>query len=510
MKVKISDMVKFVKYEVANLEKNINFNSIGEIIKVFDGVAIVFGLDEVQFNEIVLFENHIKGIVFNIEEDTVGVIILGSDRNIKEGQKVTRGFSFFQVPVGMSLLGRVLNVFGDPLDDKGILNNVKLQQVEVKAPDIMSRKSVCEPVQTGIKIIDSLVPIGRGQRELVIGDRQVGKTSIAIDSIISQKRTNMCSDNCKKLYCIYVAIGQKKSSVAKIVERLKNFGALCYSIIILSSASDPTPLQFYAPYVGCTMGEFFRDNSMHALIIYDDLSKHAVSYRQISLLLRRPPGREAYPGDVFYIHSRLLERAAKLSKELGSGSLTAIPIVETQSGDLSSYIPTNIISITDGQIFLETDLFHKGIRPAVNIGLSVSRIGSHAQIPAMKKISGRMKLDLAQYREIQSFSQFASDLDSSTKKLLETGSKLTELLKQSLYNPMEVEEQVISIFSGVRGFLEHVSNSDIKQFEHDLIIFVRKNNKKLLEKIKCSTIFDNKLDQELVNTINEFLTVNLK
>jgi F-type H+-transporting ATPase subunit alpha len=508
--IKISETIRLLKYEIANLEASVSFNSTGEVIKVFDGIAIAFGLEEVQFNEVVIFENNIQGIVFNIEEDIVGILILGEDKSIKEGQKVSRKCSFFQIPVSKKLLGRVINIFGLPIDQKTSIENVVWKKVDIKAPDIISRQSIYEPVQTGIKIIDSLIPIGRGQRELIIGDRQVGKTSIAIDTILNQKKLNKLESVNNKLYCIYVSIGQKKSSVARIIKKLKDFGALEYSIIVLSSASDPVPLQFYAPYVGCTIGEFFRDRGMHAIIIYDDLSKHAVSYRQISLLLRRPPGREAYPGDIFYIHSKLLERAAKLSREIGGGSLTALPIVETQEGDLSSYIPTNIISITDGQIFLEKDLFHKGIKPAINVGLSVSRIGSAAQVYLMKKVAGTLKLDLAQYREKQSFSQFTSNLDTQTKELLQRGAKLTELLKQDLCCPVPIEEQIVSIFAGVKGFLKDIKLKNINKFECGLLNYIKSVKKSLLNDIKRATKMTHKLEQSISDAINSFLLIFLQ
>ena len=451
------------------------------------------------------FENGTQGIVFNIEEDNVGIVILGDDKNIKEGEVIKREKQFFKVPTGKSLLGRVVDVFGNPLDNKGELKDVIYKKADVKAPGIIARKSVHEPVQTGIKAIDSLIPIGRGQRELIIGDRQVGKTAIAIDTILNQKEINKSNNESEKLYCIYVAIGQKNSSVAKIVKKLEEAGALEYTIVVVASASDPAPLQFYAPYAGCTMGEFFRDNGMHALVIYDDLSKHAVCYRQMSLLLRRPPGREAYPGDIFYVHSRLLERAAKLSDEMGAGSLTALPIIETQAGDVSAYIPTNAISITDGQIFLETELFYKGIKPAINVGLSVSRVGSAAQINAMKKVAGTMKLDLAQYREMQAFSQFASDLDSSTRNLLERGDKLTELLKQPLYAPLQIEEQVISIFAAVKGFLKEVDLQSIGDFENKLLFQIKKDKKDLMKKIRKEKKLSEEMHNELTEYLNQFV-----
>jgi F-type H+-transporting ATPase subunit alpha len=503
--MRASEIVDVLKNEIASIDQKIEFEEVGQVVKVFDGIAIAYGLDNVEFNEIVQFENGTQGIVFNIEEDNVGIVILGDDKNIKEGQVIKREKQFFKVPTGKSLLGRVVDVFGNPLDNKGELKDVVYKKADVKAPGIIDRKSVHEPVQTGIKAIDSLIPIGRGQRELIIGDRQVGKTAIAIDTILNQKKINKSNNESEKLYCIYVAIGQKNSSVAKIVKKLEESGALEYTIVVVASASDPAPLQFYAPYVGCTMGEFFRDNGMHALVIYDDLSKHAVCYRQMSLLLRRPPGREAYPGDIFYVHSRLLERAAKLSDEMGSGSLTALPIIETHAGDVSAYIPTNAISITDGQIFLETELFYKGIKPAINIGLSVSRVGSAAQINAMKKVAGTMKLDLAQYREMQSFSQFASDLDSSTRSLLERGDKLTELLKQPLYTPLQIEEQVISIFAAVKGFLKEVDLQSIGDFENKLLFQIKKDKKDLMKKIRKEKKLSEEIHNELAEYLNQFV-----
>ena len=503
--MRASEIVDVLKNEIANLDQKIEFEEVGQVIKVFDGIAIAYGLDNVEFNEIVRFENGTQGIVFNVEEDNVGIVILGDDKNIKEGEVIKREKQFFKVPIGKNLLGRVVDVFGNPLDNKGELKDVVYKKADVKAPGIIARKSVHEPVQTGIKAIDSLIPIGRGQRELIIGDRQVGKTAIAIDTILNQKEINKSNNESEKLYCIYVAIGQKNSSIAKIVKKLEEAGALEYTIVVVASASDPAPLQFYAPYVGCTMGEFFRDNGMHALIIYDDLSKHAVCYRQMSLLLRRPPGREAYPGDIFYVHSRLLERAAKLSDEMGGGSLTALPIIETQAGDVSAYIPTNVISITDGQIFLETELFYKGIKPAINVGLSVSRVGSAAQINAMKKVAGTMKLDLAHYREMQAFSQFASDLDLSTRNLLERGDKLTELLKQPLYTPLQIEEQVISIFAAVKGFLKEVDLQSIGDFENKLLFQIKKDKKDLLKKIRKEKKLSDEMHNELTEYLNQFV-----
>ena len=455
MDIRAAEISTILKDQIANFGSEAEVAEVGQVLSVGDGIARVYGLDEVQAGEMVEFPNGVQGMALNLETDNVGIVIFGDDRQIKEGDTVKRTGSIVDVPVGKGLLGRVVDPLGNPIDGKGPIDSTERRRVEVKAPGIMPRKGVHEPMQTGLKAIDSLIPVGRGQRELIIGDRQTGKTAIAIDAFINQKSVNDAAgdDHSKKLFCIYVAIGQKRSTVAQIVKTLEDYGAMEYSIVIASTASEPAPMQFLAPYAGCTMGEFFRDNGMHGLIVYDDLSKQAVAYRQMSLLLRRPPGREAYPGDVFYIHSRLLERAAKMNDENGAGSLTALPVIETQGGDVSAYIPTNVISITDGQIFLETELFYRGIRPAVNVGLSVSRVGSAAQIKAMKQVAGRIKLELAQYREMAAFAQFASDLDPATQRLLARGERLTELLKQGQYAPLPVEEQVVSIFAGVRGYL---------------------------------------------------------
>ncbi len=469
MDIRASEISTILKQQMAQIGAAAELAEVGQVLSVGDGVAIVYGLDEVRAGEMVEFQNGVKGMALNLETDSVGVVIFGDDRSIREGDMVKRTNAIVEVPVGMGLLGRVVDALGNPIDGKGPLKNVKMQRVEVKAPGIIPRQSVSEPMQTGLKSIDSLVPIGRGQRELIIGDRQTGKTAVVIDTFINQKSINKDGDDSQKLYCIYVAVGQKRSTVAQIVKTLEDAGALEYSIIVAATASEPAPLQFLAPYAGCAMGEFFRDNGMHAVIIYDDLSKQAVAYRQMSLLLRRPPGREAYPGDVFYLHSRLLERAAKMSKEHGGGSLTALPIIETQAGDVTAYIPTNVISITDGQIFLETALFYKGIRPAINVGLSVSRVGSAAQIKAMKQVAGSIKLDLAQYREMEAFSQFASDLDAATKSLLNRGRRLTELLKQPQYHPLPVEEQVVVIYAGVKGHLDNVNVDDLGRYEKGLL-----------------------------------------
>jgi len=455
------------------------------------------------------FQDGSKGMALNLESDNVGIVIFGDDRSIKEGDTVKRTGAIVDVPVGKELLGRVVDALGNPIDGKeNLKKGIKRKRVEVKAPGIIPRKSVSEPMQTGLKAIDSLIPVGRGQRELIIGDRQTGKTAVAIDTIINQKKINESSDEKKKLYCIYVAIGQKRSTVAQIVKTLQDAGAMDYTIIVSATASDPAPLQFLAPYTGCTFGEFFRDNGMHALIIYDDLSKQAVAYRQMSLLLRRPPGREAYPGDVFYLHSRLLERAAKLNDDNGGGSLTALPIIETQAGDVSAYIPTNVISITDGQIFLETELFNQGIRPAVNVGLSVSRVGSAAQTKAMKKVAGSIKLELAQYREMAAFAQFGSDLDASTQKLLNRGSKLTELLKQDQYSPMTVAEQVVSVYSGVKGYLDSIDTSQIRSFEKGLLELVKSEKPEILESIQKSGKIEENTEKLLSEVIDNYKKSN--
>ena len=473
MDIRAAEISSILKDQIENFGTEAEVAEVGQVLSVGDGIARVYGLDDVQAGEMLEFPNGVQGMALNLETDNVGIVIFGDDREIKEGDTVKRTGSIVDVPVGKELLGRVVDPLGNPIDGKGPIEAKQRGRVEVKAPGIMPRKGVHEPMQTGLKAIDSLIPVGRGQRELIIGDRQTGKTAIAIDAFINQKSVNDAAgdDDSKKLFCIYVAVGQKRSTVAQIVKTLEDYGAMEYSIVIASTASEPAPMQFLAPYAGCTMGEYFRDNGMHALIVYDDLSKQAVAYRQMSLLLRRPPGREAYPGDVFYIHSRLLERAAKMNDENGAGSLTALPVIETQAGDVSAYIPTNVISITDGQIFLETELFYRGIRPAVNVGLSVSRVGSAAQIKAMKQVAGRIKLELAQYREMAAFAQFASDLDPVTQRLLARGVRLTELLKQGQYAPLTVEEQVVSIFAGVRGYLDvSVVKTDATLRELDLRI----------------------------------------
>ena len=510
MEINPSEVTKILKEQIKKFGDKAEVSEVGQVLSVGDGIARIYGLDNVQAGEMVEFSDGSKGMALNLESDNVGVVIFGDDRAIKEGDTVKRTGAIVDVPVGKELLGRVVDALGNPIDGKGSLDkSLKRNRVEVKAPGIIPRKSVSEPMQTGLKAIDSLIPVGRGQRELIIGDRQTGKTAVAIDTIINQKKINESDDESKKLYCIYVAVGQKRSTVAQIVKTLEDAGAMEYTTIVSATASDSAPLQFLAPYTGCTMGEYFRDNGMHALIIYDDLSKQAVAYRQMSLLLRRPPGREAYPCDVFYLHSRLLERAAKLNDESGGGSLTALPIIETQAGDVSAYIPTNVISITDGQIFLGTEIFNQGIRPAINVGLSVSRVGSAAQTKAMKKVAGSIKLELAQYREMAAFAQFGSDLDASTQQLLNRGSKLTELLKQKQYSPMTVEEQVISIFCGVRGFLDDIELKNISEFEQKVIEKCKNENSDIIESIRNTGKLDDENEKKLSEVISS-LKSNMK
>ena len=505
MQINPSEITKILKEQIKNFGEKAEVSEVGKVLSVGDGIARIFGLDNVQAGEMVEFEDGSKGMALNLESDNVGVVIFGDDRKIKEGSIVKRTGSIVDSPVGKELLGRVLDGLGNPIDGKGNLSEkIERKRVEVKAPGIIPRQSVSEPMQTGLKAIDTLIPVGRGQRELIIGDRQTGKTAVAIDAIINQKAVNESDDEKKKLYCIYVAIGQKRSTVAQIVKTLEDAGAMKYTTVVAATASDAAPLQFLAPYTGCTIGEYFRDNGMHALIIYDDLSKQAVAYRQMSLLLRRPPGREAYPGDVFYLHSRLLERAAKLSDANGGGSLTALPIIETQAGDVSAYIPTNVISITDGQIFLETQLFNQGIRPAVNVGLSVSRVGSAAQTKAMKKVAGSIKLELAQYREMAAFAQFGSDLDAATQKLLNRGSKLTELLKQKQYSPLTVAEQVITVFTGVRGYLDDVALDQIKNFEKDILEKIKNEKNEILSTIQTTGKLEKETEDSLIQIIQEY------
>ncbi len=506
MDIRAAEISSILRDQIANFGSEAEVAEVGQVLSVGDGIARVYGLDQVQAGEMVEFPNGVRGMALNLETDNVGIVIFGDDRDIKEGDTVKRTGSIVDVPVGRNLLGRVVDPLGNPIDGKGAIDSEERRRVEVKAPGIMPRKGVHEPMQTGLKAIDSLIPVGRGQRELIIGDRQTGKTAIAVDTFINQKSINDAAgnDESKKLFCIYVAVGQKRSTVAQIVKTLEDYGAMEYSIVIASTASEPAPMQFLAPYSGCTMGEFFRDNGMHALIVYDDLSKQAVAYRQMSLLLRRPPGREAYPGDVFYIHSRLLERAAKMNDEQGAGSLTALPVIETQAGDVSAYIPTNVISITDGQIFLETELFYRGIRPAVNVGLSVSRVGSAAQVKAMKQVAGRIKLELAQYREMAAFAQFASDLDPVTQRLLARGERLTELLKQSQYAPLPVEEQVVSIFTGVRGYLDGVGVSDINRFENGLLSEIKANGSQILASIRDEQELSDETDKKLSEFVDAY------
>jgi F-type H+-transporting ATPase subunit alpha len=505
MEIKAAEISSVIKDQISNFETKADVAEVGTVLSVGDGIARVYGLDKVQAGEMVEFPGGIKGMALNLEMDNVGVSIFGDDTGIKEGDIVKRTGEIVDVPVGKGLLGRVVDGLGNPIDGKGPIESSEKRRIEIKAPGIIPRQSVTEPMQTGIKALDALVPVGRGQRELIIGDRQTGKTAVAIDTILNQKNVNQSKNEKEKLYCIYVAIGQKRSTVAQIVKTLEENGALEYTIVVSATASEPAPLQFLSAYTGCTMGEYFRDNGMHALIVYDDLSKQAVAYRQMSLLLRRPPGREAYPGDVFYIHSRLLERAAKMSEKHGGGSLTALPIIETQAGDLSAYIPTNVISITDGQIFLETDLFFSGVRPAINVGLSVSRVGSAAQTKAMKKIAGSVKLELAQYREMAAFAQFASDLDASTRQLLDRGVRLVELLKQGQYSPLTVPEQVVSIYSGVKGYLDKIEVKDVVRFESEIHDEIRTNHPDLLESIANEKELSSANEEKLKIFLDSFL-----
>jgi F-type H+/Na+-transporting ATPase subunit alpha len=504
MEIRAAEISRVIKDQIASFGDDATVSEIGQVLSVGDGIARVHGLDNVQAGEMVEFANGVKGMALNLEADNVGIVIFGSDADIREGDTVRRTETIVDVPVGKGLLGRVVDALGNPIDGKGPIVAEKRMRVEVKAPGIIPRKSVHEPVQTGLKALDALVPVGRGQRELIIGDRQTGKTAVAIDTFINQKGVNAGDDETKKLYCIYVAIGQKRSTVAQIVRALEENGAMEYSIVVAATASEPAPLQYLAPYTGVTMGEYFRDNGMHAVIVYDDLSKQAVAYRQMSLLLRRPPGREAYPGDVFYLHSRLLERAAKMNEDNGAGSLTALPIIETQAGDVSAYIPTNVISITDGQIFLETNLFYQGIRPAINVGLSVSRVGSAAQTKAMKKVSGSIKLELAQYREMEAFAQFGSDLDASTQKLLNRGARLTQLLKQPQYKPMPFEEQTASIYAGTNGFLDTVAVSDVSRYEDAMLGHLRSNHAGILTEIRDSRDFSDATKAKLKDALTTF------
>ncbi len=504
MEIRAAEISEILKKQIADFGAQADVAEIGQVLSIGDGVARVYGLDNVQAGEMVEFPGGVSGMALNLEADNVGVVVFGDDRGIKEGDIVRRTGKIVEVPVGKELLGRVVDGLGNPIDGKGPLKTKGTSRVEVKAPGIIPRMSVFEPMQTGLKAIDALVPIGRGQRELIIGDRQTGKTAVAIDAMINQRTINKASDEKKHLYCIYVSIGQKRSTVAQLVKELEEQGAMEYSIVVAATASDPAPMQYLAPYTGAAMGEFFRDNGLHGLVIYDDLSKQAVAYRQMSLLLRRPPGREAYPGDVFYIHSRLLERSAKMSEAEGGGSLTALPIIETQGGDISAYIPTNVISITDGQIFLETGLFYKGIRPAIDVGASVSRVGSAAQIKAMKQVAGSIKLELAQYREMEAFAQFASDLDASTQKLLARGERLTILLKQPQYSPLTVEEQVVVIFAGTKGYLDDIPVSDVEAYEARLLETVRSSGKEILDTLSEEKKISEGLEARLHTFIGDF------
>jgi F-type H+-transporting ATPase subunit alpha len=504
MEIRAAEISAILKDQIANFDVEADVSEVGQVLSVGDGVARVYGLDNVQAGEMVEFPGGLMGMALNLETDNVGVVIFGDDRDIKEGDTVKRTGDIVDVPVGKGLLGRVVDALGNPIDGNGDLEDTERSLIEVKAPGIIPRQSVHEPVQTGLKALDALVPVGRGQRELIIGDRQTGKTAVIVDTILNQKKSHETGDDSEKLYCIYVAVGQKRSTVAQVVKTLRDHGALDYTIVVAATASDPAPLQFLAPYAGCAMGEYFRDNGMHAVIFYDDLSKQATAYRQMSLLLRRPPGREAYPGDVFYLHSRLLERAAKMNADMGSGSLTALPVIETQANDVSAYIPTNVISITDGQIFLETDLFYKGVRPAINVGLSVSRVGSAAQTKAMKSVAGSIKLELAQYREMEAFSQFASDLDASTQRLLARGARLTELLKQPQYQPLPMEEQVVSIYAGVNGHLDGIPVGAVNRFEAQLLDHVRDNHADILLTIRESGALDDGTKAKLEDAVSAY------
>ncbi len=501
MALSLSEISVLLEQKISKSYSKFNIDEIGRVLSIGDGIARVYGLNKIQAGEMVEFSSGVKGMALNLESDNVGVVLFGSDVAISEGDIVKRTGNIVDVNIGRGTLGRVVDALGNPIDGKGPLKDVKRSRVEVKAPGIIARKSVHEPMQTGIKAVDSLVPIGRGQRELIIGDRQTGKTAIAIDTILNQKEINKGSDESQKLYCVYVAIGQKRSTVAQLVKILEKGGALEYTVIVAATASDPAPLQFLAPYSGCAMGEFFRDNGMHALIIYDDLSKQSVAYRQMSLLLRRPPGREAFPGDVFYLHSRLLERAAKMSDEKKAGSLTALPVIETQAGDVSAYIPTNVISITDGQIFLETELFYKGVRPAINVGLSVSRVGSAAQLRAMKQVAGTLKLELAQYREVAAFAQFGSDLDAATQYLLNRGARLTEMLKQGQYQPMTIERQVVVVYAATKGYLDKLNVSDIQQFEQQLL---KEIDSSILNEIREKRTISDQLNTQMKQFFDRF------
>ena len=504
MEIRAAEISAILKDRIRNFDQDAETSEIGQVLSVGDGIARVYGLDRVQAGEMVAFPGNIRGMALNLGNDDVGVVIFGDDRHVREGDTVKRTNAIVEVPVGPSLLGRVVDPLGEPIDGKGPLVATERRRVDVKAPGILPRRSVHEPMATGLKAIDALIPIGRGQRELVIGDRQTGKTAIILDTFLNQKPLNAGDDESSKLYCIYVAVGQKRSTVAQFVKVLEDEGALDYSIVVAATASDPAPMQFLAPFSGCAMGEYFRDNGRHAVIAYDDLTKQAIAYRQMSLLLRRPPGREAYPGDVFYLHSRLLERAAKLNPDHGGGSLTALPVIETQANDVSAYIPTNVISITDGQIFLETDLFFQGIRPAVNVGLSVSRVGSSAQIKAMKQVAGKIKGELAQYREMAAFAQFGSDLDATTQRLLNRGARLTELLKQPQFSPLEAQEQVVIIFAGVNGYLDTLDVAQVPHFEEQLLVHLRIDHAELLDDIRKRAELDEDLTKRVTAVLDGF------
>jgi len=504
MEIRAAEISSILKEQIKNFGAEAEVSEVGQVLSVGDGIARVYGLDNVQAGEMVEFDGGIRGMALNLEVDNVGVVIFGTDRDIKEGATVKRTGAIVEVPTGKGLLGRVVDALGNPIDGKGPIDSSEMRRVDVKAPGIIPRKSVHEPMSTGLKAIDALIPIGRGQRELIIGDRQTGKTAIILDTFLNQKPAFDADQEDRKLYCIYVAVGQKRSTVAQFVKVLEERGALEYSVIVAATASDPAPMQFLAPFSGCAMGEYFRDNGMHAMIAYDDLSKQAVSYRQMSLLLRRPPGREAFPGDVFYLHSRLLERAAKLNEDNGAGSLTALPVIETQANDVSAYIPTNVISITDGQIFLETDLFYQGVRPAVNVGLSVSRVGSAAQVKAMKQVAGSIKGELAQYREMAAFAQFGSDLDAATQRLLNRGARLTELLKQPQFSPLKTEEQVCIIFAGVKGYLDEINVQQVRGFEDGLLSILRSENQELLDAIRNEGALSDESSDKLTAVIDKF------
>ena len=504
MDIRAAEISAILKEQIKNFGADAEVSEVGQVLSVGDGIARIYGLDNVQAGEMVEFPGGMRGMALNLEMDNVGAVLFGDDRDVKEGDIVKRTGAIVDVPVGKGLLGRVVDPLGNPIDGKGPIEADERRRVDVKAPGIIPRKSVHEPMQTGLKAVDALIPIGRGQRELIIGDRQTGKTAIALDAILNQKSINDSGSESEKLYCVYVAVGQKRSTVAQFVKVLEENGALDYSIVVAATASDPAPMQFLAPFAGCAMGEYFRDNGMHSLLVYDDLTKQAVAYRQMSLLLRRPPGREAYPGDVFYLHSRLLERAAKLNEDNGLGSMTALPVIETQANDVSAFIPTNVISITDGQIFLETDLFYQGIRPAVNVGLSVSRVGSSAQIKAMKQVAGPIKGELAQYREMAAFAQFGSDLDATTQKLLNRGARLTELLKQPQFSPLKVEEQVAVIYAGVNGYLDDIEVSQVHAFEEGLLSLLRNEHTDLLEGIREKKALDDELTSKLKAAVDTF------